>query len=59
MVEATTGFRLDHKSILNVYKRFWYLDMVCMGIRVHPYSDTPVHVRGGVWAGFGGRPESV
>ena len=34
MVEATTGFRLDPTSILDVYKVFWHLDMLCMGIWV-------------------------
>ncbi len=37
MVEATKGFRLDLTSILDVYKVFWYLDMVRVGIWVHPY----------------------
>jgi hypothetical protein len=48
MVEATTGFRLDPTSILDVYKVFWYLDtMLCMGIWGHPYSDpTPLQVEG-------------
>ncbi len=29
---------------MDVYKAFWYLDMLCMGIWVLPYSDTPVQV---------------
>ena len=57
MVEATTGFRLDPTSILDVYKVLWYLGMLCMGIWDHPYSDTPLQVAGGFWD-YGGRPES-
>ena len=50
MVEATTGFRLDPTSILDVYKVFWHLDMLGMGIiRGHPYSDTPLQVGVGFW----------
>jgi hypothetical protein len=56
MVEATTSFRLDPRSILDVYKVFWHLDMLCMGIWDHPKSDMPLQVGGGFW-GFGGRPE--
>jgi hypothetical protein len=37
MVEATTGFRLYPTSILDVYKVFWHLNMLCMGIWGHPY----------------------
>jgi hypothetical protein len=51
MVEATTttGFRLDPTSILDVYKVFWHLDMLGMGIWGHPYGDTPLQVGGGFW----------
>jgi len=52
MVEATTGFRLDPSSILDVYKVFWHLGMLCMGIWGHPYRDTPSAGRGwilGLW----------
>ncbi len=45
MVEATTGFRLDPTSILDVYKMFSHLDMLCrcsMGIWDHPYRCTPL-----------------
>jgi hypothetical protein len=56
IVETTTSFRLDHRSILDVYKVFWHLDMLCMGIWDHPYSDTPLQVGGG-FCFFGGRPE--
>ena len=42
MVEATTGFRLDATSILDVYKVLWCLDMLCMGIWGHPYGDLPL-----------------
>ena len=63
MVEATTGFRLDPTSILDVYKVFWHLDMLPIAIWGHPYSDTHVQVRGGFWGfgvlSFGGRPEPV
>jgi hypothetical protein len=46
---------MDSTSILDVYKVFWYLDMLFME---HPYSDMPLpQVGGGFW-GFGGtRPE--
>ena len=36
----------------DVYKVFWYLGMLCMGIWGHPYSDTPSAGRGwnlGLW----------
>ncbi len=36
-----------------LYKVFWHLNMLCMGIWGHPYIDTPLQVRGGLW-GFGG-----
>ena len=49
IVEATTDFRLDPTSILDVYKVFWHLDMLGMGIWGHPYSDTPLEVAGGFW----------
>ena len=42
MVEATTGFRLDPTSILDVYKVFWHLDMLFIGVWGHPYSDAPL-----------------
>jgi len=45
MDEATTGFRLDPTSILDVYKVFWHLDMLCMGIWGHPYRCIPLQVR--------------
>ena len=48
MVEATTGFRLGHKSILDVYKRWWYLDMLGMGIWDYPYTVPHLQVGGGV-----------
>jgi hypothetical protein len=35
MVEATTGFKLDLRSILDVSKVFWYLDIMSMGIWAH------------------------
>ena len=38
MVEATTGFRLDPTSILDVYKVCWDLDMLRMSIWVHSYA---------------------
>ena len=56
MVEATTCFRLDPTSILDVYKVFLHLDMVWMGVWVHSYTARPVQVGGGFW-GFGGRSE--
>ncbi len=51
MVEATTGVRLDPTSILDVYKVFWHLDMLCMGIWVwdHPYRYIPLQVAGVFW----------
>ena len=34
MVEATGGFRLHPTSILDVYKVFWHLDILFIGICV-------------------------
>ncbi len=44
MVEATTGFRLDLASLLDVYKEFCHLDLVYMCIWVHPYTVRTVQV---------------
>jgi hypothetical protein len=38
MVEATAGFRLDPTSMLDVYKVFWHLDMLSIGIWGHPFT---------------------
>ena len=51
MVEATNGFRLDPTFILDVYKVFWHLDMLGMGIWDHPYT-VPHLCRSGVDLGF-------
>ncbi len=57
VVEATTGLRMDHRFVLDVYKVLWYLDMLFLGIWVHLYSDMPrLQFGGGFW-GFGDRPE--
>ena len=53
MVEATTGFRLDPTFILDVYKVFWHLDMLGMGIWDHPYHCTPLQVTGGFFRVLG------
>jgi hypothetical protein len=53
MVEATAGFRLDPTSILDVYKVFWHLDMLRMGIWDRPYTYTVRTVQE-VWGGFWG-----
>ncbi len=53
--EATTVFRLDPTSILDVYKVFWHLDMLSTGILGHPCSDTPLQVGGGFWNFVGTR----
>jgi hypothetical protein len=38
----------DPTSILDVYKAFWYLDMLCIGIWIwgHPCIHAPLQVRG-------------
>ncbi len=52
------GFRLYPTFILDVYKVFWHLDMLFIGVWGHPYSDMPLQVGGEFW-GFGGsRPKS-
>ena len=49
IVEATTGFRLDPTSVLDVYKVFWHRDMLCMGIWGHPYTAPPVQAGVEFW----------
>ncbi len=44
MVEAAKGFRLHLTSILYLYKVFQHLDMLWMGIWVHPYTVIPLQV---------------
>ena len=44
MVEAANPQRLHPTSILDVYKVFEQLEMLWMGIWVHPYTVTPVRV---------------
>jgi hypothetical protein len=44
MVEAKISFRLHPTSLLDVYKVFKHLEMLWMGIWVHPYTVTLVQV---------------
>jgi len=46
MVEAPNPHGLHPTTISYVYKVFWHLDMLWMGIWVHPYTVTPVLVGG-------------
>ena len=39
--ETARGFRLHPTSMLDVYKVFEHLDMLCMSIWVHLYTVTP------------------
>jgi hypothetical protein len=47
MVEAPNPCEVHFTSISNVFTVFQYLDMLWMGIRVYPYTVTPVQVSGG------------
>ena len=47
MDEAARGFRLHLTSMVDVYKVFEHLDMLCMGIWVHPYTVAPVKIGDG------------
>ena len=47
MDEAARGFRLHPTSMLDVYIVLEHLDMLWMGIWVHPYTVMPVQVDGG------------
>jgi hypothetical protein len=44
MVEAARAFKLCSTSILDVYEVFKHLDMLWMGIWVHPYTAIPVEL---------------
>ncbi len=44
MVETANPQRLYPTSILDVYKVFEQLEMLWMGIWVHPYTVTPIRV---------------
>jgi hypothetical protein len=44
MVEAANPPRLHLTSILDVYKVFEHLEMLWMGIWVHPYTVMPLQV---------------
>ena len=44
MIEAASSVRLHPTSILDVYKVFEHLEMLWMGIWVHPYTVTPIRV---------------
>ncbi len=46
MAEAANPHILYPTSILDVYKGFWHLEMLWMGIWVHPYAV--IHVQVGV-----------
>ena len=57
MVEATGGFRLHPTSILDVYKVFWHLDILFIGIWVSILTLLGL-CRVGIWFLFwGGRSE--
>jgi len=60
IVEATTGFRLDPTSILDVYKMFWHLDMLCsMGAYGTTLTAVPLCRSRVDFGVLGGRPEPV
>ncbi len=64
MVEATTGFRLDFTSILDVYKVFWKVLVRWYGVYGHmgsPLTLTVIRLCRSVggFMGFAGRPEQV
>jgi hypothetical protein len=47
MVKAPNLLGVHPTSMSYVYKVFQQLDMLWMGIWVHPYTVTPVQYRGG------------
>ena len=49
MVEAPNPREVHPTSMSYVYTVFQHLDMLWMGILVHPYTVTPVQVRGIFW----------
>jgi hypothetical protein len=48
MLEAPKPLGVHPTSISYVYKVFYHLDMLWMGIWVHPYTVMPVQVGSGV-----------
>jgi hypothetical protein len=53
MAEAQNPHRLHPTSISYVYKVFYHLDMLWIGIWVHPYTVTPVQVLGWFFDNWG------
>jgi hypothetical protein len=47
MVEATNPLGVHPSFMSFVYKMFYHLDMLWMGISVYPYTVTPVQVQVG------------
>ncbi len=47
MAVVDIGLRLHSTSILDVYKVFYHLDMLWIGIWVHSYTAMPDQVGGG------------